>query len=115
MSFSLLPPFRPMNSIPSFHDIESVTIQELAAKLHSTMNNIITEFNSMAESVNEKVDNYTTGHNEALEVFKVAIRQEFQDFIDIVDLKLQNQGSPILGEIDDAELEEYIAKELEGI
>lgn len=115
MSIPLLPPFRPMASIPSFYDTESVTIHELAAKLHSTMNGIISEFNSMAESVNQKVNDYTSQQNEALEVFKVAIRQEFQDFIDIVDLKLQQQGDPILGEIDDAELEDFLNEELEGI
>lgn len=48
---------------PSFYDLESVTLSEMAARLHS------------------KLANHEDG------VFEAALRQEFQDFIDIVNMK----------------------------
>lgn len=60
---------------PSFYDTESATTIEMVAKLHASVNNII-------KLINEE-------HGESKDkAFEIALRQEFQDFMDVVELSV---------------------------
>ena len=91
MAIPLLPNMILPNTRPTFYDCDSVTIQELAATLHGAMNNVINEYNKLETSVAEFME--STNANQ--EAFQIAIRQEFQDFIDIVDLTVKNMEKTV--------------------
>ena len=90
MPIELLPKWNLYGNKHSFYEADSVTLIELASKLTGTMNALIEEYNTFAESVNNKVDAFmaTTGQDQ--EAFETALRQEFQDFIDTIDMKLSS-------------------------
>ena len=85
----LLPHWCITNINPGFYDTESGTTIEQTAKVYKAMNELIAEYNSFADSVNTKITEFMNGSNEDNEAFKIGLRQEFQDFIDIVDLKIE--------------------------
>lgn len=86
------PKIKVKDTASSFYDADSVTMLELASQLYGKMNEIITAFNALVDSVNKTVTEFTSGTDERLETFETALRQEFQDFIDVVDLKLKEGG-----------------------
>ncbi len=86
---NLLPKWNLHGNRPTFYDTDSVTMLELAAKLHGAMNELITEYNQFVENTNATIQNFIDSTNQDQETFETALRQEFQDFIDIVDLKLK--------------------------
>ena len=86
----LLPKWNLMGNKPSFYDTDSKTLLELANTLHSKMNELIEDYNRFVDTINNTITEFTQGETQKREVFEVAIRQEFQDFIDIVDMKLKN-------------------------
>lgn len=85
----LLPKWVLPGTRPSFYDTESGSLQELVATLHGTVNNIISEYNKLEESVNKTVSDLLKTDKENHRVFETGIRQEFQDFINIVDLTVK--------------------------
>lgn len=86
------PKFKLKDNAPAFYDTDSVTILEVASKLYGKMNEIIQEFNNLSEALNEQMEAFKASEHQDIETFKVAIRQEFQDFIDTVDLKMKEGG-----------------------
>lgn len=74
----------------SFYDRDSGTLLELAAKLHSTMNELIDDYNKFIVDINEKLSKFEQDSTADRELFETGLRQEFQDFIDTVDLKIAN-------------------------
>lgn len=91
----LLPKWNLHDNRPSFYDADAVTMLELAAKLHGSMNNLINDYNKFVENTNKAITDFTNGTNEDLEVFETAMRQEFQDFIDAVYLEYSTQEQRI--------------------
>ena len=92
----LLPKLNLQNTIPSFYDTESVTVLELTSKLYGAMNELIKDYNNFVEETNNKITEFTEGTNENLETFETAMRQEFQDFIDVVNLKIEGMLNEVL-------------------
>lgn len=88
----LLPKWNLHTNRATFYDTDSVTMLELAGRLHGAMNELITDYNQFAESINNQFTEFMNCHEGDLETFKVSIRQEFQDFIDAVDIKLAKYG-----------------------
>lgn len=84
----LLPRWNLRPNRPSFYDTDSGTILELASTLHKTMNSLIEDYNKFVDNVNNTITEFTTESEQDRETFEIAIRQEFQDFIDVVDLKI---------------------------
>lgn len=84
----LLPPWRFADGEPCFYDTDTVSMIELGAKLQGAMNNLIENYNQFIEQVNRQIiemnNTMTNSHN----VHESAMRQEYQDFIDIVSLKI---------------------------
>lgn len=83
------------NSKPGFYDTESATTIEQTAKVYKAMQDLISEYNSFATNVNKIIEDFISGSREEYDTFKVAIRQEFQDFIDVIDLKIAEQDKII--------------------
>lgn len=91
----LLPKWNLHGNRPTFYDADAVTMLELASILHGSMNTVIDEYNKLAESVNKTITDFTTGAIKDREEFETALRQEFQDFIDIVNLKNEDMDRRI--------------------
>ena len=86
----LLPKWIMQDTTPAVYDAESVTNLEAIAKLRAAMNNLITEYNAFADQVNTQINEFVAATEQDQEAFETALRQEFQDFIDTVDLKLSS-------------------------
>lgn len=86
----LLPNWVLTNKYPANYDSESATVIEQTAKLYGAMNELIEEFNKYIDGTNSTIEEFITTTNSDLETFKVGLRQEFQDFINVVDLKLMS-------------------------
>lgn len=83
----LLPKWNLHSNRPTFYDMDSVTMLELASTLHGSMNAMIEEYNALADSVNARITEFMDSETQDRELFETQIRQEFQDFIDAVELK----------------------------
>lgn len=79
----------------SFYDIESLTLTEMSSRLHGKMNELIEDYNKFVDNTNKIVDDFKSGVIEDLEAYETAMRQEFQDFIDVVNLKVMEQDNKI--------------------
>lgn len=76
------------NLRPTIYDAESGSVIEQTAKVYGAMNELIEEYNKFADSWNEKIEQFINKTLEDEEAFRVALRQEFQDFINVVELKI---------------------------
>lgn len=76
---------------PSIYDSESATAIEMTSKLYGAMREIVNEYNSFATEWNQKINEFMDSTDKDFELFRVSMRQEFQDFIDIINLKYQGQ------------------------
>lgn len=90
-----LPYWHMTNSKPAFFDSESATAIEQTAKLYAAMQDLINEYNKFAETVNTHISELDEDTDEAITLFSLDIRQEFQDFINVIDLKTKSQDKYI--------------------
>ena len=88
------------DKFPGFYDTESGTAIEQTAKVYKAMNELIEEYNLWIDKVNVLIENFIKDTSGDYEIFKVAMRQEFQDFIDVVNLKIQSQDTVIADAVD---------------
>lgn len=93
--FPRLPHWVIPNKFPAFYDSESATAIEMTAKIYKHVENLIDDYNKFVENMNKAIDDFENGVTSDIELFKVSIRQEFQDFIDVVELKLKDQDTEI--------------------
>lgn len=84
----LLPRWNLHSNRPTFYDTDTVTMLELASRLHGAMNELITDYNNMVSELNEHLTDFESGVQEDFQTHETALRQEFQDFIDVIDLKI---------------------------
>lgn len=94
-------------SRPAFYEMESVTAIEMASKLHGKMNELIAGYNSFVDEANKKINDFITSTEKDYEAFEVALRQEFQDFIDTVNLHVSGLSETIKDEIESKTSEIY--------
>lgn len=101
---NLLPKWIMQDTTPAVYDAESVTNLEAIAKLRAAMNALIENYNSFVDQINVQIEEFMRSTREDQERFAVALRQEFQDFIDVVDMKLKDLPSTSvvarIGEVD---------------
>ena len=95
----LLPKMYLHGNRPSFYDSDSVTVLELSAEMRAKMNELIDDYNKFAEGVNVKIEEFITKQDADWETYKTAMRQEFQDFIDVINIKYDAQEARIDGKI----------------
>ena len=88
MRISLLPKWIIGTAQPTFYEADSVTGIEATAKLHGKVNELIEDYNKFVDETNGIIVEFVNSTEQDLEVFETALRQEFQDFIDTVNLKL---------------------------
>lgn len=84
-----LPKWVLTNKFPAFHDVESLTAIEQTARVYGKINELIDNYNSFAENINKTLEEYARADQEEEEAFKTGLRQEFQDFINVVDLQIR--------------------------
>lgn len=87
MKIELLPKWVIPDTSPFSYDTEGVTTLESIARTRAKMNELIEHYNEFVDACNEKITGFHGETLEELKVFESALRQEFQDFIDVVDLK----------------------------
>lgn len=90
MAFPLLPRWNLQPNRPSFYDTDSATLLELSSKMQGSFNEMVTDYNHFVESIEAQMNQFMEDSNADREAFASALRQEFQDFIDIVSIKLEN-------------------------
>ena len=95
-----LPKWRMTCPFPAFLECESGTAIEMTAKLYGAMQELIEEYNAFVESTNTKINEFTATTTEDIETFKTGIRQEFQDFIDTIDLKVSQMENDFITNLD---------------
>lgn len=91
----LLPKWVLTNKFPSVYDSESKTVLEQTARIYGAMNDLITEYNAFADRTNQIITEFTASATQNQEQFEIALRQEFQDFIDVIEIKVQQQQTQI--------------------
>lgn len=91
----LLPKWVLTNKFPSIYDSESKTVLEQTARIYGAMNELITEYNAFADRTNQLITEFTASATQNQEQFEIALRQEFQDFIDVIEIKVQQQQTQI--------------------
>ena len=96
----LLPKWVLNDNTPAIHECESATAITMVAKLYGKVNELVTEYNKFVDSCNKTITDFVNGADNDHETFKVAIRQEFQDFIDVINLKVMNQDNTIADAVD---------------
>lgn len=94
---------------PAFDDKESGTAIEMVGRIYKKMNELIDNYNQFVETVNNSNTAFQEGMEQKFEVFTIGLRQEFQDFIDTVDLAFDNYCVETL-EYLETNLDERIAK-----
>ena len=93
----LLPKWILTNPLPSLYDAEAGSASAMAKAAYEAVNGIITEYNSFVDSANKKIEEFTGTTKEEYQLFAVALRQEFQDFIDVISLRYKEQNAVIKG------------------
>lgn len=99
----------------AFNDAESSTAIEMTAKLYNSMKEFVSEYNRFAENTNKLIADFQTGTDKDIELFKVGIRQEFQDFIDVIELKYQSQDLELAEAVNfmKQNLSQYVLKHID--
>lgn len=108
--FPELPHWVIPNMTPAFYDSESATAIEMTAKIYKHVESLIEDYNKFVDNVNEKIDTFNNDVTADIELFKVSLRQEFQDFIDVIDLRIRDAETFMKTHLD-----EYAENYLKGV
>ena len=88
------------NENPSFYETESATAIEMVAKLYGKVKELIDSHNTFTDEMTKAFEEFKKAVNDNFELFSTELRQEFQDFIDVVELKIKNQDAKIDDAVD---------------
>lgn len=91
----LLPLWVLPHTMPSVYERDSFTAIEMVAKVYGAMNELIKEYNQFAETANKRMADFEAETEEQFNLFAVGLRQEFEDFIGVVDLKIKEMQQTI--------------------
>lgn len=97
---------------PAFNDIESVTAIEMVARLYGKMQELIDDYNTYVDMINEEIERFEKDMTESWEEFKNCITQIMNDYIATIDAKMNSQDAKIDKAIADqnARIEEKFAE-----
>ena len=84
----LLPPWALTNPQPAFLESESGSVLNQTAKMYAKVNELVESYNSFTQNINKEMEEFLKADAKAKEEHMTAIRQEFQDFINVIDLKV---------------------------
>lgn len=108
----LLPKWVFPGTYPAVYEFDSATAIEMVAKLHGAMQELIKEYNTFSETLKTENENFKNTIDETCSLFAVDLRQEFQDFIDVVDIKIREQDTKLENTV--AEIEERFLKDAQA-
>ena len=80
---------------PYTFDADTKTLPELCALLHGKMNETVEAFNDFALKMKQDNEAFMLEAKGEMYTHETALRQEFQDFIDTVDLKLASMENTL--------------------
>lgn len=100
MIINKLPHWVITNQSPSFYETESGTVLEQTAKIYKKMNELIDSYNSMADELNAKINEYVVLRDEDQKEFEIAINQIIHDFTRLVETELKDQDTQIKNAVD---------------
>lgn len=76
------------NNFPAIFDTESHTAIEMTSRLYGAINDFVNEYNHFATETTQALNEHLENYSKANETFRTGLRQEFQDFIDTINLKV---------------------------
>lgn len=88
MSILQLPHWQLTNPTPSFYDVESGTFIEMISKVYGKTNELVIDYNNFTDNVSKIINDFVASEEKDNEAFQVGLRQEFQNFINVIDLKV---------------------------
>ena len=91
----LLPKWELTGTLPAFSDDDSSTCIEMTYKLYNTMQTLISEYNSFADSVNSKILAFKNEYNSHCESFTTSLTQEIQEFTSTFNSNIANLNSRV--------------------
>lgn len=83
------------NRNPAFYDMESVTAIEMVAKLYGKMEEMINDYNTFVDNVNQEIENFENDINSNFNCFKNNIIKIMNDYIETIDTKINIQDEKI--------------------
>ena len=95
-----LPKWNIADSNPAFYEYESATAIEMVAKLYAKVKELIESHNTFTDEMTKAFEEFKQAVNDNFELFSTELRQEFQDFIDVVELKIKDQDAKIDDAVD---------------
>lgn len=104
-----LPKWVLSSPFPTVYDTESMSSIQMVAKVYAAMRELIENYNSFITKIETSINEFETMSEEEREVFAVDLRQEFQDFIDTVSLKVMSQDNKF------NEADSYMRSEIQKI
>ena len=87
---------------PSFYDMESKTVIEQTVRVYGAMRSLIEEYNKMISDLNGNMEEFEQLFGTNYENFAMGLRQEFQDFIDVVNLQIEKLEQYMTNNLEDA-------------
>lgn len=88
MNILQLPHWQLTNPTPSFYDVESGTFIEMISKVYGKTNELVIDYNNFTDNVSKIINDFVASEEKDNEAFQVGLRQEFQNFINVIDLKV---------------------------
>lgn len=80
---------------PAFNDIESVTAIEMVARLYAKMEELVNDYNSFIDMLNEEIERFESDTNETIEEFKNCVTKIMNEYIETIDTKINMQDLQI--------------------
>lgn len=91
----LLPKWALTDKFPAFYDTESGSAIEQTAKVYAAMQELIKEYNSFADNVNQIISEFKTESEKENECFKVCVTNLIENYIKSIDLMIEKQNLKI--------------------
>lgn len=85
---------------PAFYDVESATAVQMVSKFYTYLQNIVDDYNSFANEVNQEIENFENDTNANYEEFQNCIKNMMLDYIESIDTKINNQDLIIQDAVD---------------
>ena len=95
MIIKKLPHWVVTNKYPGFYDTDSGTTIEQTARVYKKMNELVEDYNKFVDETNKAIDEFVTGMTGTYEEFTVAMEQKFNDFVKVIELKVDSQDQVI--------------------
>ena len=95
MRIKPLPYWVVADSEPAFYETEGATAIQMVAKLYGKVKELISDYNTFVDEINEHIREYEEDMDASFEDFKNDITDTMNDYIASVDLKLSLQDDKI--------------------